>query len=236
MEFVMNSDYARARNDHGLPAVKLKNTLYFLYGDWSLTGILSVSAADRFDILINLDDFSSHVKENITASFRYRSKTSLLEIQDFSNKLQSEFNARNVTTLSKPPRTTYGEFLSDLGGVLVLLIIAITNYMFLYQFLLTKRTYLYGIYKVCGMSNCQVLGILFVELLGMLMISYAAAMLLYTAGLFLMGQSVSPAQHTTEYFFAFFTVTILNLLFGGIVAGKLIRNSPVKLIKESMVN
>ena len=70
----------------------------------------------------------------------------------------------------------------------------------------------------------------------MLMISYAAAMLLYTAGLFLMGQSVSPAQHTTEYFFAFFTVTILNLLFGGIVAGKLIRNSPVKLIKESMVN
>ena len=76
---------------------------------------------------------------------------------------------------------------TDLGGVLVLLIIAIINYMFLYQFLLTKRTYLYGIYKVCGMSNCQVLGILFVELLGMLMISYAAAMLLYTAGLFLMG-------------------------------------------------
>ncbi len=236
LEFAMNDSYARTRDDRGLPSVKLKNTFRFLDNDWTLTGILSPSAADGFDLFINLEDFSSYVKEGITASFRYRSKTSLIEIQDFSNKLQSEFHARHVTTPSKPARTTYKEFLSDMGGVLILLAIAIINYMFLYQFLLTKRTYLYGIYKAYGMSNFQTLCILGAELSVMLIISFAFAVLLYSAGLFLLGQPGSPAEHITEFLFAFFTITALNLLFGGIAAGKLIRNSPAGLIKESVVN
>ena len=235
LEFVMNDSYARTRSDRGLPSIKLKDPLHFLNDDWTLVGILSPSAADKFDILINLEDFSSYVKEDITASFRYRSKTSLIEIQDFSNELQSEFHARHVTTPSKSARTTYKEFLSDLGGALILLAIAIINYMFLYQFLLTKRTYLYGIYKAYGMSNFQTLGILGAELLVMLVISFAFAMLIYSAGLFLLRQPSSPAEHTTEFLFAFFTITALNLLFGGIVVGKLVRNSPAKLIKESVV-
>ena len=69
----------------------------------------------------------------------------------------------------------------------------------------------------------------------MLVISFAFAMLIYSAGLFLLRQPGSPAEHTTEFLFAFFTITALNLLFGGIVVGKLVRNSPAKLIKESVV-
>ncbi|MDE7324817.1 MAG: hypothetical protein K2N63_00820 [Lachnospiraceae bacterium] len=235
MEFVMNSSYARMRNYNGLPTLRLKDIFHFLDDDWIFAGILSLGAADQFDILINLEDFTSHIKEDINASFRYRSGTSLIEIRDFSNELQAEYHASHVVIPSQPAHTTYGEFLSDLGGALVLLVIAIINYMFLYQFLLTKRTYLYGIYKACGMGNFQTLCILCAELLVMLVISFGVAMLLYSAGLFLIGQEASYAQHTTEFLFAFLTIAAMNLFFGGIVAGKLIRNSPAKLIKESVV-
>ena len=235
MEFVMNDSYVRTRGDSALSSLRLGDTLHFLGDDWTFAGILSVSAADSFDILINLEDFRSHIRENIAAGFRFREGISLIEIQEFSDALRSEFHALYAATPSGQARTNYGEFLSDMSGALLLLAVAVVNYMFLYQFLLTKRTYLYGIYKVCGMSNVQTLSMLCAELFVMLVISYILAMLFYSGGLFLSGRAGSPAECMTEFVFAFFTVTALNLLFGGIAAGKLIRNSPAKLIRESVV-
>lgn len=235
MEFAVNDSYIRAHSGSALSALRPGDRFRILDGDWTLAGILSVSAADSFDILINLEDFRSRIREKITAGFRFRSGTSLLELQEFSDELRAEFQAVHVAAPSGPVRTGYGEFLSDMGGALLLLSAAVVNYMFLYRFLLTKRTYLYGIYKACGMSNFYTVCMLCAELSVMLVISYLPAMLLYSGGLFLAGRAGSPAEHGTEFVFAFFTVAALNLLFGGIAAAKLIRNSPVKLMKESVV-
>ena len=236
LEFVMSDNYVRNSNFSNMPLVKIGDVLHFLNNDWICAGIVSTSLADNFDILINIDDFKSHVAENITANFRYQNGTSLIEIQNFSNLLKDEFNAKSVLTPNKTVSTSFTSFLSEMSGILLLLAIAIINYMFLYRFLLVKRTYTYGIYKLYGMNNRLTLISLSIELLILLLLSYSLSILVYYGGSALIVQTNTITQYKQELFFAFIVIIILNLLFFFLTAFKVVNHSPTELIRESVVS
>lgn len=237
LEVVVNSDYAR--EDHagsGLLSVEKGDVFHFLEDDWVCSGIARVSMAEHFDMLVNLADFKSHVQGTVTANFRYENGTSLVELQEFANSLKEEFHASAVTLPSKTVGVSFTEFLSDMSELLILLVIAVINDMFLYRFLLTKRYYTYGIYKLYGMDNGLTLLGLCVEMFLFLAFSYVVSVVLYWGGLLLLGRGGTVIQHLPEMVFAFIVVAVLNLFFFGITAAKLVRNSPVGLIRESVVS
>lgn len=141
-----------------------------------------------------------------------------------------------MTLPAKTVGASFTEFLYEMSGMLVLLVIAIINDMFLYRFLLTKRYYTYGIYKLYGMDNGLTMLGLCVEMLLFLAFSYAFSVVLYWGGQLLLGRGGTVIQHLPEMAFAFIVVAVLNLFFFGITAAKLVRNSPAGLIRESVVS
>lgn len=210
---------------------------HFLGADWTCTGVIAPPGmADNFDFLINLSDFQTYVQGVITAGFRYENGTSLVEIQKFANEMKQELLADSVTVPSKTAGIGFKEFLSDMSGMLTLLVIAIINYMFLYRFLLEKRMYTYGIYKLHGMDNRLTLTGLCAEMLIFLIAAFAFSLLLYFGGIALLGQMGTVLQHVREFWFSFIIISVINLFFFGLTTVKLIRSSPVELIRESVVN
>lgn len=237
MECVVNSHY-RELEISGLSGNMIGTKLRFLGADWVCTGIIAPSLADNFDILVNMEDFKAHINDQenqVTACFRYENGTSLVEIQDFANFLKQEFHADFVSVPSRTAGAGFGEFLSDMSGMLLLLVIAVVNYMFLYRFLLEKRMYVYGIFKLQGMDNCLTLIGLCVEMLIFLAAAFAFSLLLYLGGTALLGQLGTVMQHAPEFWFSFVIISVINLFFFGLAAVKLVRSSPVELIRESVV-
>lgn len=233
-ECVVSSQY-RDRKGADLSKSIIDKELHFLEIDWICKGIISPSTADNFDILINMEDFKAYVKHQITAGFRYKQGTSLIEVQNFANYLKEEFHAYFAAVPSKTVSLGFGEFLSDISEMLILLVIAVINYMSLYRFLLKKRMYVYGIFKLQGMSNSLTLLGLCTEMLIFLVAAFAFSLLLYLGGTALLGQLGTIMQHVPELYFSFLIISIVNLLFFGLTAFKLIRSSPIELIKESVV-
>lgn len=236
LEVVVNDAYTRDRYLSDLPLIKKGDVFRFLDDDWVCSGIIWVSAAEHFDMLINMADFKSHVQGAVTANFRYENGTSLVELREFADSLKEEFHASAVTLPAKTVGASFTEFLYEMSGMLVLLVIAIINDMFLYRFLLTKRYYTYGIYKLYGMDNGLTMLGLCVEMLLFLAFSYAFSVVLYWGGQLLLGRGGTVIQHLPEMAFAFIVVAVLNLFFFGITAAKLVRNSPAGLIRESVVS
>lgn len=234
MECMINNHY-KSPEVIGPSGSIIGKELRFLDADWVCTGIIAPSMADNFDILINMADFKAHVKNQVIAGFRYKNGTSLVEIQTFANFLSKEFHAKFVTVPSRTAGTGFGEFLSDMSEMLVLMVIAVINYMFLYRFLLEKRMYAYGIFKLHGMCNCLLLVGLCAEMLIFLTAAFSVSLLFYFGGTALFGQIDTVTQHVPEFWFSFAIIGVINLFFFGLAAVKLIRSSPVELIRESVV-
>jgi len=236
-ECVVSSQYLQ-REGFALPGSVIGRVFHFLDIDWICTGIISPSMADDFDLLINMADFKARIKnrENqIIAGFRYKQGASLVEVHQFADDLKEEFHADFAAVPSRTVGVGFGEFLSDMSEMLVLLVIAIVNYMFLYRFLLEKRMYAYGIYKLYGMDNCLTLVGLFVEMLIFLVVTFGFSLLLYFCGIALFGQIGMVMQHAQEFWFSFVMISVINLFFFGLAAVKAIRSSPAELIRESVV-
>ena len=231
MECVVNSNY-RGLEVSGLSGGIIGKEIHFLGTDWVCAGIIAPSMADDFDILVNMADFKANIKDQVNqidAGFRYENGTSLVEIQNFANYLKEEFRADFVTVPSRTAGVGFGEFLSDMSEMLVLLVIAVINYMFLYRFLLEKRMYVYGIFKLQGMDNCLTLAGLCVEMLIFLVAAFSFSLLLYFGGIALFGQIGTVMQHVPEFWFSFVIISAINLLFFGLAELKLIRSSTVEL-------
>lgn len=236
-ECVVSDRYLR-RESSALSGSVIGRKFHFMDTDWTCTGIIAPSMADDFDILIDMADFKAHIKNQdnrITAGFRYENGTSLVEIQQFADYLKEEFHADFAAVPSGTAGVGFGEFLSDMSGMLILLVTAIINYMFLYRFLLQKRMYVYGIFKLQGMDNCLTLIGLCVEMMIFLASAFAFSLLLYFVGIALFGQMGTVMQHAPEFWFSFVIISVINLFFFGLAAVKLIRSSPVELIRESVV-
>ncbi len=236
-ECMVNNRYLQQESS-ALSGSAIGREFHFLDADWTCAGIIAPSMADDFDFLINLADFKAYIKnpENqITAGFRYEKGASLREVHQFADLLKEEFHADFVAVPSKTAGVGFGEFLSDMSGMLVLLVIAVINYMFLYRFLLEKRMYVYGIFKLQGMDNCLTLAGLCVELLIFLAAAFALSLLLYLSWTALLGQTGTVMQHAPEFWFSFVIISVINLFFFGLAAVKLIRSSPVELIREGVV-
>ncbi len=233
-ECVVSDQYLQRENST-LPGSKIGREFHFLEIDWTCIGIIAPSMADNFDILVNLTDFKAYVENQITAGFRFEKGTSLMEVHQFANRLKEEFHADFVAVPSRTAGVGFWEFLSDMSGMLVLLMIAIINYMFLYRFLLEKRMYVYGIFKLQGMDIGLTLAGLCVEMLIFLIVAFSASLFLYFGGTVLFGQMSTVMQHMPEFCFSFLIIGALNLIFLGLAAAKLIRSSPVELIRESVV-
>lgn len=236
-ECVVSDQYLR-RDSSALSGSVIGREFRFLDTDWTCAGIIAPSMADDFDILINMADLKAHIKnqENqITAGFRYEKGTSLVEIRQFADRLKEEFHADFAAVPSRTAGVGFGEFLSDMSGMLLLLVIAVINYMFLYRFLLQKRMYVYGIFKLHGMDNCLTLAGLCAEMLIFLAAAFSFSLLLYLGGTALFGQLGTVMQHAPEFWFSFVIISVINLFFFGLAAVKLIRSSPVELIRESVV-
>lgn len=107
--------------------------------------------------------------------------------------------------------------------------------MFLYRFLLEKRMYVYGIFKLQGMDNCLTLTGLCAEMLIFLVIAFSFSLLLYLGGTAVWGKTSTVMQHAPEFWFSFIIISVINLFFFGLAAVKLIRSSPMELIRESVV-
>lgn len=237
MECLVSDRYLR-RDSSTLSGSKIGKEFHFLDTDWTCAGITAPSMADDFDILINMADFKAFIKnrENqITAGFRYENGTSLVEIHQFANRLKEEFHADFAAVPSGTAGVGFGEFFSDMSGMLLLLVIAVINYMFLYRFLLEKRMYVYGIFKLHGMDNRLTLIGLCVEMLIFLAAAFSFSLLLYFGGTALSGRMDTVMQHAPEFWFSFVIISVINLFFFGLAAVKLIRSSPVELIRESVV-
>lgn len=234
LECVVNDQYLRQKGSV-LSGSVIGSTFHFLDSGWTCTGIIAPSTADDFDILISMADFKEHVEHQVTAGFRYENGASLIEVQTFANGLKEEFHADFATVPSKTAGVGLGEFLSDMSGMLVLLVIAIINYMFLYRFLLEKRMYVYGIFKLQGMDNCLTLTGLCAEMLIFLVIAFSFSLLLYLGGTAVWGKTSTVMQHAPEFWFSFIIISVINLFFFGLAAVKLIRSSPIELIRESVV-
>lgn len=235
MECVVNDWYLRKKSS-SLSGNVIGSEFHFGDSIWTCMGIIAPSAADDFDILVSMEDFKEHAEHQITAGFRYENGTSLIEIQEFANRLKEEFHADFASVPSKTAGVGFGEFLSDMSGMLILLIISIINYMFLYRFLLEKRMYVYGIFKLQGMDNFLTLTGLCAEMLIFLVVSFAFSLLVYCGGTALLGQFGTVIQHAPEFWFSFLIISVINLFFFGLAAKKLICSSPIKLIKESVVS
>lgn len=236
-ECVVSERYLQ-RESSALPRSAIGRELHFLGTDWVCAGIIAPSTADDFDILINMADFKSHIKNResrITAGFRYENGASLVEVRQFAQYLETEFHAESAAVPSKTVGAGFGEFLSDMSGMLILLVIAIVNYMSLYRFLLEKRMYAYGIFKLQGMDNGLTLAGLCVEMLIFLTVGFAISLLLYLGGTALFGQAGTVVRHAPELWFSFVIISVINLFFFGLAAVKLTRSSPVELIRESVV-
>lgn len=219
-----------------LPGDIIGASLRFLGADWVCTGIIAPSMADDFDILIDMAALKTHIgnqEKQVTSGFRYENGVSLVEIRKFANQLKEEFHADFAAVPSRTAGVGFGEFLSDISEMLVLLVIAVINYMFLYRFLLEKRMYAYGIFKLHGMDDRLTLAGLCAEMLIFLTASFAFSLLLYLGGTALFGRLGMVMEHVPEFYFSFVIVSVINLLFFGLAAVKVIRSSPVELIRES---
>lgn len=241
-ECVVSDRYAK-REAPALSGDIIGRELHFAGAGWSCAGLIAPGAADDFDILVNLEDFKACVQNQgnqvnqgnqITAGFRYENGASLVEVRRLAGLIGEEFHAGTVSVPSRTAGVGLGEFLSDMSEMLLLLVIAVINYMFLYRFLLEKRRYAYGIFKLQGMDNCLVLASLCAELLMFLAAAFAVSLLLYLGGTALFGQLGTVMQHAPEFWFSFVIIGAINLLFFGLAAFKLARSSPAELVRESV--
>lgn len=242
-ECVVSDRYAQ-REGSALPGGIIGRELHFAGAGWSCVGLIAPGAADDFDILVNLADFKACVKNQgnqasqgnqITAGFRYENGASLVEVRRLAGLIGEEFHAGTVSVPSRTAGVGLGEFLSGMSEMLILLVIAVINYMFLYRFLLEKRRYAYGIFKLQGMDNCLVLAGLCAELLMFLAAAFAVSLLLYLGGTALFGELGTVMQHAPEFWFSFVIISAINLFFFGLAAVKLARSSPAELVRESVV-
>ena len=102
-EFLINDDYLDNNRFSDEPLVKIGDSLTFAEKERICVGIISTGTADRFDFLINIDDFKNSINNGITAVFRFKDGTSVLEIKDFANEISAMLppSFAAASTLSK---------------------------------------------------------------------------------------------------------------------------------------
>ncbi len=234
-EFLINDNYLDNNRFSEGSLVKIGDLLTFAEKERICVGIISTGTADRFDFLIGINDFKNSINNGITAVFRFKDGTSVLEIKDYANEISAMFGAQYFVMPQKTTTVSFTQFLSDMSGMLVLLIIAIINYMFIYRYLLMKRTYIHGVYKMMGMNDFLTLSLLSSEMLVLLVLSYSISIILYLTGLSIRSQLVALPNHIPELGFAFIIILILNIVFFIIASAKTIMSSPNQLIRQSEV-
>jgi len=235
-ELIISEGFLERRRDLLLPEFGIGGEIVLGGKSWECIAIAAFSKADAFDALIGIRDFQEHFSKDVTVSLRFRNGTPLSKIRNLSYELEDRFQAGLAVMPMKPSGFSITEFLLDVSDILVLLLIAIINYMFLFRFALLKRTYAYGIFKIHGMTNMETMVFLLAEMLMLIFFSFFVSLSAYLGVGCLLGKGEVIWDHHLEIFSAFFLILLLNLASFLCVIFRFVVWPPVRLMRESVVN
>jgi hypothetical protein len=69
----------------------------------------------------------------------------------------------NVYRPERTEKYTFAGFLGEMSSMILLLLMAVINYMMIYYFWLKKRSHVYRVCRICGLSLGKMIGMLMAE-------------------------------------------------------------------------
>lgn len=191
---------------------------------------------DEFDILIPFSLLNTLSPKILDVNYIYKADTSIFDIEKLNSVLIDKFEPLYIIRPEQKQVYKYQDFLINVSNILLLLCIAIINYLFIYIFMLKKRLYTYSILKLCGMSNIQLYFSIIFEIAIIILVAYLAAYFIYIIGYYIIrNQLISYQIILHQSIYCFLTMLVLQMTIYIPVIIKLFNKSPYALYIESVV-
>lgn len=232
--FICSSEYAMKIENEKQTIIKVGTKINIDNKELICSGIY---LTNDFDILISANDMCK-IEKALQYSFTYvfSNNASIRELNQLNADIQDEFKP----AFSSYPQSTHSftlwGLLAELGPNVLLVLIAVVNYMFIYVFLIKKRFYSYSILKFCGLSAAKTRLILFLESECLFIISYLISIPVYLLiSPLISGSSIIYSVLSYQLVFSFLIMQVFNLIVSLLVTANVVRKNPIELLRESVV-
>lgn len=200
------------------------------FGDYSFKSMAMLGSYD-FNAIVNLEDFillyNDYGSETLEVSYIYKDGFTEKQKEHIKEVVEKQKEIENISEPEKLNGINWSVYVETFRDLILGMIIAVLNDMFLYAFILNSRISAYSVLKLQGVSNRRLLSMLFIELIVLYFIAYALAGIVYV----LLGIAMGNAFYNTTqiYGYTFCSILGLNLIvFSGFVR-KIIKPQPFEI-------
>lgn len=232
--FICSSEYAQKMKNEKQIIIKVGTKISIDDQELVCSGIY---LTNDFDILVSTNSMFK-IEKALQYSFSYvfNNSISIRELDQISSDIQEEFNPVFTSYPQATHNFTLWGLLSELGPNLLLVLIAVVNYLFIYVFLIKKRFYSYSILKFCGLSASKTRLILLLESECLFIVSYFISIPVYLMiSPLISGYSIVYPILSYQLLFSFFIMQVFNIIISLIATANIVSKNSIELLREGVV-
>ena len=161
----------------------------------------------------------------------------LIYIYDNNFTRDQMIDAENLIRSIKPWNDSYKELpqntleISDymdlMSDLIIGVVLAVLNALFIYQSLLKRRIYSYTVLKLLGLKNFRLQFMILLEMVIVFSVSFIIAMILFFLYCFLTGELIYNLRYSGGY--SFLLLLIIYTLLSLIITKKLVKQHPFQI-------
>lgn len=189
-QFLVGQNITNAETDKFVCSEKFNQAFFAKYGVMITVGyqlelndtLLECSgivASNDFDLLISTITFQKIDVSEMNIGYYFNSDASQVEIEKLNSAIIEEFHPTNVLRKERVYQYSFNDFLKNISNILVFLIIAVLNYMFIYAYIVNSRNKIYSILKIEGLTTPHLALFSLLELFALHNFAVVCAVLLY---------------------------------------------------------
>ena len=222
------------KNQEGIINVILKGTFEILpYKNFPVAAYSAIPVFSEHDNSIG--EVPENVKDGtIVLSFASLMNLELIYIYDEDFSESQKTQAANLVQSIKPwenvyeeePDNTLGvsEYLEFISDLVIGMVLAVLNALFIYQAVLKRRMPSYSVLKLLGLKNFRLGVMILFEMLMVFLVSYSVAIVLFLLYCNITGELLYNLRYSIGYSFSL--LLIIYIVLSVVLARKLMKSQP----------
>ena len=189
-----------------------------------------IVASNDFDLLVPMSTFGQIDVSEINLTYYFKNNASQIEVEKLNSEIIEVLNPINVIRNERVYKYSFNEFLDNISNIIVFLIIAVLNYMFIYAYIINSRNKIYSILKIEGLTTPNLAIFALSELFILHNFAVICAMLIYLP---FVCMKISVIAILTQTGYMWGLMAIINVVLYLVISLPEVIKQPIVLYREA---